>query len=39
VGGAEMIIDAVELWTLDDEARIQTGRAFWELDKVRLAGA
>jgi steroid Delta-isomerase len=35
VGGAGMILDAVDIFTFDDEARIQTGRAYWELEKAR----
>jgi uncharacterized protein (TIGR02246 family) len=37
VGGAGMLIDAVDVFTFDDEARIKTGRAYWDLAKARPA--
>jgi len=39
IGGSEFVIDAVDIFTFDDEARIQTGKAYWELDKARPASA
>jgi steroid delta-isomerase len=39
VGGAGMLLDAVDIFTFDDEARIQTGRAYWELAKARPASS
>jgi steroid Delta-isomerase len=35
VGGAGMILDAVDIFTFDDDARIVTGRAYWELERAR----
>jgi steroid Delta-isomerase len=35
VGGAGMLLDAVDVFTFDDDARIKTGRAYWELAKAR----
>ena len=35
VGGAGIVIDAVDIFTFDDEARIKTGKAYWELAKAR----
>jgi steroid delta-isomerase len=37
VAGAGMLLDAVDIFTFDDEARIRTGRAYWELAKARPA--
>ena len=37
VGGAGMIIDAVDVFTFDDDARITTGKAYWELEQARPA--
>ena len=37
VGGAGMLLDAVDVFTFDDDARIKTGRAYWELEKARPA--
>ena len=39
VGGAHIVIDAVDIFTFDDEARIQTGKAYWELEKARPAAS
>jgi len=39
VGGAHIVIDAVDIFTFDDEARIQTGKAYWELEKARPASS
>jgi steroid delta-isomerase len=39
VGGAQIVIDAVDIFTFDDEARIQTGKAYWELEKARPASS
>ena len=35
VGGAVIVLDAVDVFTFDDDARIQSGRAYWELEKAR----
>jgi steroid delta-isomerase len=35
VGGAGMVIDAVDVFTFDDQARIASGKAYWELEKAR----
>jgi steroid delta-isomerase len=35
VGGAGMVLDAVDVFTFDDDARIKTGRAYWELEQAR----
>lgn len=35
VGGAHIVLDVVDIFTFDDEARIQTGKAYWELEKAR----
>jgi steroid delta-isomerase len=35
VGGAGMVLDAVDIFTFDDEARIKTGKAYWELESAR----
>jgi steroid Delta-isomerase len=37
VGGAGMVIDAVDIFTFDDAAQIQTGKAYWDLAKARPA--
>jgi steroid Delta-isomerase len=37
VGGAGMVLDAVDIFTFDDEARIKTGKAYWELEGARPA--
>jgi steroid Delta-isomerase len=39
VGGAGMVLDAVDIFTFDDEARIVTGKAYWELENARAAPA
>jgi steroid delta-isomerase len=39
VGGAEFVIDAVDIFTFDDDARIVTGKAYWELEKARPASS
>jgi len=39
VGGAEIVLDAVDIFTFDDEARIRTGKAYWELEKARPASS
>lgn len=35
VGGSKLVMDAVDIFTFDDEARIRTGKAYWELEKAR----
>jgi steroid Delta-isomerase len=37
VGGSEIVIDAVDIFTFDAGARIQTGKAYWEFEKARSA--
>jgi len=37
VGGAGMVLDAVDVFTFDDDARILTGRAYWQLENARPA--
>jgi steroid delta-isomerase len=37
VGGSSFVLDAVDIFTFDDDARIKTGRAYWELDRARPA--
>jgi len=37
IGGSGMILDAVDVFTFDDEARIRTGKAFWQLENARPA--
>ena len=37
VGGAGMLLDAVDIFTFDDDARIKTGKAYWELERARPA--
>jgi steroid Delta-isomerase len=39
VGGAGMLLDAVDVFTFDDEGRIRTGKAYWELAKARPASS
>ena len=39
VGGAGFVLDAVDVFTFDADARIKTGRAYWELEKARPAPA
>jgi steroid delta-isomerase len=39
VGGAGMVIDAVDVFTFDGEGRIASGKAYWELDKARPESA
>ena len=37
VGGAGMVIDAVDVFTFDDAGLISTGTAYWELEQARPA--
>jgi steroid Delta-isomerase len=37
VGGSGMLIDAVDIFTFDNEARIKTGKAYWQLEHARPA--
>ena len=39
VGGTNLVMDAVDIFTFDDEARIRTGKAYWELGKARSAAS
>jgi steroid delta-isomerase len=39
VGGAGMLLDAVDIFTFDAEGRITSGKAYWELEKARPADA
>jgi steroid delta-isomerase len=39
VGGSGMLLDAVDVFTFDDDAKITTGRAYWELAKARPASS
>ena len=34
-GGSGMVIDAVEVFVLDDEARIATLSAYWDMSRAR----
>src|SRR5689334_15386757 len=38
VGGATMIIDAVEIFTVDDGGKITLLRAYWDMAQARSAG-
>jgi steroid delta-isomerase len=35
VGGSGIVLDAVDIFTFDDDARIKTGKAYWDLAKAR----
>lgn len=35
VGGAGMVIEAVDVFVFDDEGRIKVGKAYWEMEKAR----
>lgn len=35
VGGATMIMDAVDIFVFDDDARIANGKAYWDMTKAR----
>ncbi len=37
VGGATMIMDAVDVFELDDDARIARGKAYWDMSAARPA--
>jgi steroid Delta-isomerase len=39
IGDARIVIDAVDIFTFDDDARIKTGKAYWELEKARPAAS
>ncbi len=39
VGGAELVMDAVDIFTFDASGRIQTGKAYWDLAQARPGGA
>jgi steroid Delta-isomerase len=39
IGGAEIVVDAVDIFTFDDDGLIQTGKAYWELEKARPASS
>jgi steroid Delta-isomerase len=36
-GGAAFVIDAVDIFTFDDDGLIVSGKAYWELEKARPA--
>lgn len=35
VGGNTMVMDAVDIFVFDDDARIATGKAYWDMAKAR----
>jgi uncharacterized protein (TIGR02246 family) len=35
IGGRRTTIDAVDVFVFDDEARIRSGKAYWEIGKAR----
>jgi steroid Delta-isomerase len=37
VGGAGLVIDAVDIFRFDDHGLIATGKAYWELEQARPA--
>jgi steroid Delta-isomerase len=37
VGGAGMVLDAVDIFSFDADGLIATGKAYWELEKARPA--
>jgi steroid delta-isomerase len=37
MGGTEMVLDAVDVFVFDDDAKIVSGKAYWELEKARTA--
>jgi steroid delta-isomerase len=39
VGGTHLVMDAVDIFTFDDKARIRSGKAYWELEKARQASS
>jgi steroid delta-isomerase len=39
VGGAGMVLDAVDVFSFDGDGRIASGKAYWELEKARPASA
>lgn len=38
VGGATMVIDAVEIFTIDDSGKITLLKAYWDMSQARSAG-
>jgi uncharacterized protein (TIGR02246 family) len=39
VGGAGMVLDAVDVFSFDGDGRIASGKAYWELEKARPESA
>ena len=39
VGGAGMVLDAVDVFSFDDEGLIASGKAYWELERARAESA
>jgi steroid Delta-isomerase len=37
IGGSTLIMDGVDIFTFDDDARIVTGKAYWDMSKARPA--
>ncbi len=35
IGGNTMIMDAVDIFVFDDDAKIKTGKAYWDMTKAR----
>jgi len=35
IGGNKMIMDAIDVFVFDDDARIKTGKAYWDMTKAR----
>ncbi len=35
IGGNTMIMDAVDVFVFDDDAKIKTGKAYWDMTKAR----
>ena len=37
IGGANLIVNGVDIFTFDDDARILVGKAYWDLSQARPA--
>ena len=37
IGGAEMVLEAIDVMTFADDGRITSQRAFWQMEKMRPA--
>ena len=37
IGGATMIMDAIDIFEFDDNAKIKSGKAYWDMAKARTS--